>query len=664
MTTGKQAPAPRNTPTVRVRKTAAASNDSAVKRGKTDLEKLLGTDVVSEDKATAMANKLLGKAKLEDKVVEKLKARASDIIQEVISHLDTVFEGMISIKGSGTEATITFKEEVIEGFYRADITEYRSQIEGTKPQNLFEMYYGPLHEALYYKQAVSTLTNRGSDLNLANVKRMTKKDFTLPALVFWAMHTIHEYVKNQGVEIKNLDFSGIVPIYSIMDFLKREKPMIVVGDGMNRYGGIFKDCKIQNSFGGPIFVVEMYNYVFHAGKVVKAVTQTGMSLKNHMVNKDMLPFSVPTEEEMELYKARGKKYFKYASTASYLSCSGPGYRRTYWSVRSYNCTGRVMIDCPSMIKSDPNYGKFFGISDRYGGINDSNEELTLDIDTLADEILYCASPYVYGFSMKSKQWVEIAVDSLNEINFVENAFDDLVLDANIKDIIRSLVESDTTGYTDIITSKGLGYIFLLSGGPGVGKTLTAEALAETLKRPIYYLTVGELGVNVEELEAKLKDVLEIAETWNAILLIDEIDIFVQKRGGSSDINRNAMTGVFLRLLEYYSGIMFLTTNLVENLDAAFLSRVSLNIDYGKSLNDETREQIWRNLTRKVTIEHIDYKVLSKFNLNGRRIKNCIKLLLSLSSFKGLKPSMHMLLDIIKLSENANEKEGYHANSGA
>lgn len=176
--------------------------------------------------------------------------------------------------------------------------------------------------------------------------------------------------------------------------------------------------------------------------------------------------------------------------------------------------------------------------------------------------------------------------------------------------------------------------------------------------------MGELGTNVEELETKLKDVLEIAETWNAILLIDEIDIFVQRRGGSSDINRNAMTGVFLRLLEYYSGIMFLTTNLVENLDPAFLSRVSLNVDYGSTLTNETREQIWRNLTRGVNIEGLDTKLLSTYSINGRRIKNCIKLLLSLSSFKGLKPTQQMLMDIINLSEShSGSKEGYHAATG-
>lgn len=196
------------------------------------------------------------------------------------------------------------------------------------------------------------------------------------------------------------------------------------------------------------------------------------------------------------------------------------------------------------------------------------------------------------------------------------------------------------------------------------KTLTAEALAETLKRPIYYLAAGDLGTDVDGLEHKLKSVLEIAETWNAILLIDEIDIFVQKRGGNSDINKNAMTGVFLRLLEYYAGIMFLTTNLIDNLDPAFLSRVSLIINYGQGLTAEAREQIWKNLTRNVVIKDLDCKALSKIEMNGRRIKNCIKLLLSLNHFKKTEATMAQLQDIISMSNHADEKEGYKASTGS
>jgi SpoVK/Ycf46/Vps4 family AAA+-type ATPase len=55
------------------------------------------------------------------------------------------------------------------------------------------------------------------------------------------------------------------------------------------------------------------------------------------------------------------------------------------------------------------------------------------------------------------------------------------------------------------------------------------------------------------------------------MLIDEADIFLEKRS-TEDIERNAVVGTFLRLLEYYDGVLFLTTNRVHNFDEAFYSR--------------------------------------------------------------------------------------------
>ena len=127
---------------------------------------------------------------------------------------------------------------------------------------------------------------------------------------------------------------------------------------------------------------------------------------------------------------------------------------------------------------------------------------------------------------------------------------------------------------DIIDSKGGGSIFLLAGPPGVGKTLSAETMAETLHRPLYMVGVGELGTEVTELEENLTKVLQTASAWNAILLLDECDIFMEKRK-DMDIHRNAMVGVFLRLLEYYPGILFLTTNRAANIDEAFFRALVL-----------------------------------------------------------------------------------------
>ena len=56
---------------------------------------------------------------------------------------------------------------------------------------------------------------------------------------------------------------------------------------------------------------------------------------------------------------------------------------------------------------------------------------------------------------------------------------------------------------------------------------------------------------------KLKEVFEYAVLWKAILLLDEADIFLQERN-VNDLKRNALVTIFLRELEYFDGIIFVS----------------------------------------------------------------------------------------------------------
>lgn len=82
-------------------------------------------------------------------------------------------------------------------------------------------------------------------------------------------------------------------------------------------------------------------------------------------------------------------------------------------------------------------------------------------------------------------------------------------------------------------------VILLDGPPGVGKTLTAESVAETMKAPLYTMSGGELGTRSNDVEKRLSDILEMASMWNAILLIDEADIFMEQRA-PSELERNEL----------------------------------------------------------------------------------------------------------------------------
>ena len=133
------------------------------------------------------------------------------------------------------------------------------------------------------------------------------------------------------------------------------------------------------------------------------------------------------------------------------------------------------------------------------------------------------------------------------------AFDNLVLGPKQKKLILSLVRQHAkkeTGFDDLIKGKGQGLIGLLAGTPGCGKTLTAEAVAEVTHKPLYVLSAGELGITPTSLESTLMRVLELAQMWDAVLLLDEAEVFLTQRN-SSDIGRNALVSIFLRRLEYY-----------------------------------------------------------------------------------------------------------------
>jgi SpoVK/Ycf46/Vps4 family AAA+-type ATPase len=93
---------------------------------------------------------------------------------------------------------------------------------------------------------------------------------------------------------------------------------------------------------------------------------------------------------------------------------------------------------------------------------------------------------------------------------------------------------------------------LLSGKPGVGKTLTAEAVAEHMQCPLHSITSGDLGLRPSEVEESLTSALELVSRWNAVLLIDECDVFLETRS-TDDIERNRLVSIFLRTLEYFEG---------------------------------------------------------------------------------------------------------------
>ncbi|THU99974.1 P-loop containing nucleoside triphosphate hydrolase protein [Dendrothele bispora CBS 962.96] len=269
----------------------------------------------------------------------------------------------------------------------------------------------------------------------------------------------------------------------------------------------------------------------------------------------------------------------------------------------------------------------------------SSHSLTCDLDgeepkgdsriTLADDEYLLFSTLVYGYSLSNRAWLEFRASDAQHVDWNPNIFDTLQIDSQTKYMIRALIETqcnDEVQFDDFVLGKGRGLIFNLYGPPGVGKTLTAEATSEVTRSPLYMTGAGDLGTTASDLDSEFSKVSALADRWKAVVLIDEADVFLEQRE-NRDIERNALVAVFLRQLEYYTGILFLTSNRVEVFDAAMQSRIHVTLRYD-ALSSMSRQRLWdaffAKLANPLRPTPEQYKFLCELQLNGREIKNIVK----------------------------------------
>lgn len=233
-------------------------------------------------------------------------------------------------------------------------------------------------------------------------------------------------------------------------------------------------------------------------------------------------------------------------------------------------------------------------------------------------------PVIRVFSLERKEYIFVDIRDVEEYKFDEKAIDRLVLPTEINGVLRKVFDAGAHQlFGDVLKGKHGGMVILAHGGPGVGKTLTAEVFAEHTKRPLYVMELGELGTNLAEVEKSLQRIFARATRWNAVLLMDEADVFMAER--NADLERSAIVGVFLRLLDYYPGLLFLTTNRLKVIDPAFASRITLTLHY-PDLTPDVRRVIWTTMLQLAGMKVTDgLNGIPNVGLDGRRIRNLVRL---------------------------------------
>ncbi|KAH8704611.1 P-loop containing nucleoside triphosphate hydrolase protein [Phaeosphaeriaceae sp. PMI808] len=332
--------------------------------------------------------------------------------------------------------------------------------------------------------------------------------------------------------------------------------------------------------------------------------------------------------------ARGKEWAKLAGL-HYRSYDGLAILKTEDGNIAVHTEGRIMIDADSFCKQpDQCWINVTSLDRSDSAIDPDDKDVATTHDQnesedfqLTDYQYLLCTPLLRGYSLKSKKWLTFYSDHVSSIKWDSRAFDSLVLPASQKKLILALSRTQSklsSNFDDVISGKGKGMILLLSGPPGVGKTLTAEAVSENMKVPLYMMSAGDLGVHPREVENNLRKTLEMVTKWKAILLIDECDVFLEARS-THDLDRNRLVSIFLRLLEYYEGTLFLTTNRVGNMDPAFQSRIHVHMEY-HDLTSASRKWIWKSFIQDMYSEITDKELdeLAEEQLNGRQIKNILK----------------------------------------
>lgn len=267
-------------------------------------------------------------------------------------------------------------------------------------------------------------------------------------------------------------------------------------------------------------------------------------------------------------------------------------------------------------------------------INDE-EELSRRIETnierrlegnkknLAPVPLHC---YLYMFHLELHQNIWVHVQNMEEYVYRPELRDKLILPRQHRILVDILTSRMDVLMNDIIEGKSGGTTILCMGAPGLGKTLTAEVYSEVVGKPLYRVHSGQLGTTAESVESALSTILRRAARWECILLLDEADVYIRER--DNDMQHNAIVAEFLRTLEYFDGLLFMTTNRVDDVDDAILSRCIAVIRY-ETPSTEDAIRLWHSLAEQFQIpltEELAKQLVASFpNSSGRDIKELLKL---------------------------------------
>ncbi|MCI7046887.1 ATP-binding protein [Helicobacter sp.] len=247
-------------------------------------------------------------------------------------------------------------------------------------------------------------------------------------------------------------------------------------------------------------------------------------------------------------------------------------------------------------------------------------------------------------SKKQKISLEALIDNQDIFEFIQpkTTLNNVVLNPRTKETLETLLKQMDSKVLQNLKNwgikdkkRGIDAKIIFYGAAGTGKTMTALALAKSLKKSILSfdcskilsMYVGESEKNVRKIFDTYKELCKESKE-SPILLLDEADQFLSMRStsaNSADKMHNQMQNIFLEQIEKFNGILIATTNLLETIDTAFSRRFNYKIEFKKP-NLEERLLLWEKLLPKNAPyeKTFNLKSLAEFSLTGGQIFLVIK----------------------------------------
>lgn len=172
---------------------------------------------------------------------------------------------------------------------------------------------------------------------------------------------------------------------------------------------------------------------------------------------------------------------------------------------------------------------------------------------------------------------------------------------------------------------GRGVTALFHGSSGTGKTMAAHGIARELGVELLRFDLSRMvSKYIGETEKNIDRVFSDAEKSGAAILIDEADAMLGKRSEVKDAHdryANIEVAYLLQRMEAYEGLAILTSNLRQNIDAAFLRRLRFVVEFPRP-DVDAREKIWRRCLPLVAhdLDDASFRLLArKIDLTGGHI---------------------------------------------